>query len=110
VTLFHNQRLEVRQYDRSLVAYQRASVQSDFLSGLLNAGQAVILALGLTAVMAWSALSCGTGAMTPGDLVLANGLILQLWAPLAFLGWFYKEVRQSLVSLCFYISAFIYYP
>lgn len=100
VTLFNNQDLETNQYDKQLVAYQKASVESDFLSILLNAGQAVILAAGLTAVMAWAALYCASGGtMTPGDLVLANGLVIQLWAPLAFLGWFYAQLRQSLVDL-----------
>lgn len=66
------QNLEVSQYHRQLVAYQRASVQSDVLSGVLNAGQAVILAVGLTAVMAWAAFYCGAGTMTPGDLVLGR--------------------------------------
>jgi ABC-type transport system involved in Fe-S cluster assembly fused permease/ATPase subunit len=58
------------------------------MSALLNAGQAIILAFGMASVMFAAVLvgRDGLGA-TPGDLVMIQGLLLQLWAPLQFLGW-----------------------
>jgi ABC-type transport system involved in Fe-S cluster assembly fused permease/ATPase subunit len=88
--------LEVRSYDHGLVAYQQASVRLEVASAALNAGQALLLAAGMTAAMVSVATAPG---VTPGDLVMVQGLLLQLWAPLQFLGWFYRELRQSLVDM-----------
>lgn len=99
VKLFNNEQLEVDQYDAYLLGFQKASVATERVSATLNAGQSLVLTIGLTAVLAMAA-SGGTGAgVTAGDLVMAQGLLLQLWGPLQFLGWFYREVRQSLVDM-----------
>lgn len=88
--------LETQAYDKSLTAYQRASVRLEVASAALNAGQALLLAGGMTAAMIAAATMPG---VTAGDLVMVQGLLLQLWAPLQFLGWFYRELRQSLVDM-----------
>ncbi|GBF89046.1 metal ABC transporter permease [Raphidocelis subcapitata] len=105
VALFGNRDLEVAAYDHYLRGYQEAAIQTERLAATLNAGQAVVLCVGLTLVLISAVV--GTGAapgaraavVTPGDLVLLQGLLLQLWSPLQFLGWFYRELRQSLVDL-----------
>jgi ABC-type transport system involved in Fe-S cluster assembly fused permease/ATPase subunit len=51
--------------------------------------QAIILNLGVVAALG-AALLCSPGGVTPGDLVLIHGMLLQLWAPLQFLGWFFR--------------------
>lgn len=85
--------------------YHEAALQSERASSLLNAGQAVILACGMTTILAFAALGVWKPdpaiglASRVGDLVMANGLLLQLWAPLQFLGFFYRELRQSLVDM-----------
>ena len=107
VSVFGNVRLESRQYDGLLRSYHEAALGSERASSALNAGQAVILACGMTAVLVTAALGIGRGGLAAagpvaervGDLVMANGLLLQLWAPLQFLGFFYRELRQSLVDM-----------
>ncbi|KAG0582977.1 hypothetical protein M758_3G101900 [Ceratodon purpureus] len=99
VVQFNNQSLEVEQYNKLLQGYQSASLQAERLSAALNAGQAIILSIGIAAVMALAGLKVARGLSTVGDLVLANGLILQLSGPLQFLGFLYRDLRQSLVDL-----------
>ncbi|EIE23470.1 ABC family transporter: mitochondrial ATM1-like protein [Coccomyxa subellipsoidea C-169] len=99
VKLFNNEQLEVDEYDRYLVGYQQASVATETIAAVLNGGQGFVLAAGLTAVLASATLSTAVGSFTGGDLVMAQGLLLQLWGPLQFLGWFYRELRQSLVDM-----------
>ena len=107
VSVFGNVQLESKQYDGLLRSYHEAALGSERASSALNAGQAVILACGMTAVLFTAALGVGRGGLSAvgpvaervGDLVMANGLLLQLWAPLQFLGFFYRELRQSLVDM-----------
>jgi len=101
VTLFNNQALEVKQYDRYIKQYQSASGRTERLGAMLNGGQAIILALGMSSVMLTAVLlGRGPGGnATPGDLVMIQGLLLQLWAPLQFLGWLYRELKNSVVDI-----------
>ena len=99
VSVFHNQSKEVTTYDTMLTGFLQAAIKAEYASTLLNAGQAVILAAGMTAVLVAVAKGSVAGSMTVGDVVMAQGLLIQLWAPLQFLGFFYRELRQSLVDL-----------
>lgn len=86
------QALEVSEYDTVLSKLQKASIKTEGINATLNAGQSVILSIGLTAVLAVAALGSPGSTMTAGDLVLVQGLLLQLWGPLQVL----KLMRSSL--------------
>ncbi len=66
---------------------------------LLNIGQAAIIAIGLTAVMWMAAQGIVEGRLTVGDFVLANTYLIQLYLPLNFFGFVYREVKQALVDI-----------
>lgn len=92
VALFNNQQQEVTQYDTYLSQYQSAMISVEKLSATLNAGQAAILNTGIVAALVL-AVAVTPGGISAGDIILIQGMLLQLWAPLQFLGWFFRCVR-----------------
>ncbi|MGH7080936.1 MAG: ABCB family ABC transporter ATP-binding protein/permease [Acetobacteraceae bacterium] len=99
VKYFGNEDHEARKFDESLARYERAAVRSQVTLNMLNAGQAVIIAVGLAVVMLLAAEGVRAGTMTVGKFVLVNTYLLQLYQPLNFLGFVYREVRQGLLDM-----------
>jgi ABC-type transport system involved in Fe-S cluster assembly fused permease/ATPase subunit len=82
-----------------LKQYESAEVKNEASLGVLNIGQSVIIALAVTLLMILSAQGVVNGSLTLGDLVLINGLLIQLYIPLNFLGMVYREIKQSLADM-----------
>jgi ATP-binding cassette subfamily B protein len=99
VKYFGNEAHEARRYDASMQRYERAYVRSEVTLNALNFGQQAIVAVGLTAVMLLAAYRVAHGQMTVGDFVLVNTYLLQLFQPLNFLGFAYREIKQGLVDM-----------
>ncbi|MGH7122571.1 MAG: ABCB family ABC transporter ATP-binding protein/permease [Acetobacteraceae bacterium] len=99
VKYFGNEEHEARKFDESLARYERAAVRSQVTLNVLNAGQAVIVATGLAAVMLLAAEGVRAGTMTVGKFVLVNTYLLQLYQPLNMLGFVYRQVRQGLLDM-----------
>ena len=99
VKYFGNEEFEARRYDENLRKYENAAVQNEASLGLLNIGQAFIIALAVTALMYLAAEGVVKQAFTLGDLVLVNGLLIQLYIPLNFLGMVYREIKQALLDI-----------
>lgn len=99
VKYFGNEEHEARRFDRSLERYERAAVQSQVTLSLLNIGQGFIIAIGLVAVMGVAAAGVRAGEMTVGDFVLVNTFLIQLYMPLNFLGFAYREIKQGMVDM-----------
>lgn len=90
---------EARRFDASLRRYQKAAVTTKVSLALLNAGQAFVIAGGMTAVLLLAAEGIARGEMGLGDLVTINAFMLQLYQPLGFLGFVYRQIKQSLVDM-----------
>ncbi len=99
VKYFNAEEREKQRYDVSIARYERMSVKTYTSLALLNAGQAVIFTLGLTAVMAMSVGGVRSGENTIGDLILVNAMMIQLYQPLSYMGMVYRELRQSTIDI-----------
>ena len=99
VKYFGNERFEAERYDENLRRYERAAVTSESSLGLLNSVQALVIALAVSLLMWRAAEGIVAGALTLGDLVMVNALLIQLYIPLNFLGVMYREIKQAVVDM-----------
>ena len=99
VKYFGNEEHEARRFDLAMQGYESASVRSIVSLSIVNVGQGAIIALGLVAVMVMAGNGVIAGTMTVGDFVLVNTYLIQLYLPLNFLGFVYRQIRQSLTDM-----------
>ena len=99
VKYFGNEAHEATRYDSSLASYEKAAVKSVLSLTVVNVGQATIIALGLITVMYMAAQGVASATMSVGDFVLVVIYLIQLYMPLNFLGFVYRQIRQSLTDM-----------
>jgi ABC-type transport system involved in Fe-S cluster assembly fused permease/ATPase subunit len=99
VKYFNAEDVEAARYDKAMADYEVMAVRSRTSLSVVNIGQGTIIAFGLMAVMAMAGADIQKGNLTVGDFVAVNTYLLQLYLPLNFLGWVYRELRQALVDM-----------
>ena len=99
VKYFNAEDVEAARYDSAMADYEVMAVRSRTSLSVVNIGQGTIIAFGLMAVMAMAGADIQKGNLTVGDFVAVNTYLLQLYLPLNFLGWVYRELRQALVDM-----------
>jgi len=99
VKYFTNEAYEAQRYDESLEEWESARRRNRLSLFTLNAGQALIIASSQTAMLALAALGVLEGTHSLGDFVLINQFMLQLFIPLGFLGFVYREIKASLANI-----------
>ncbi|WP_414633262.1 ABCB family ABC transporter ATP-binding protein/permease [Cellvibrio sp. UBA7671] len=99
VKYFNNEQFEAETYDKFLANWETAKLKNRMSLLALNSGQALIIALAMTAMMWMAAQSVIDKEMTLGDLAMINAYMIQLFIPLNFLGFVYREIRRSLTDL-----------
>ena len=99
VKYFNNENYEARRYDDTLAVWEKAAVRNQTSLSFLNGGQGFIIAIGVTILMLLAGQAVMAGRMSIGDLVLVNAFLIQLYMPLNFLGFVYREIRHSLADM-----------
>ena len=99
VKYFGNEEYEASRFDESMARYEQAATTSNSSLSLLNIGQALIVGIGLTAIIIMAASEMVAGRMVIGDFVMVNMYMIQLYAPLNFLGFVYRQIKQSLIDI-----------
>jgi len=99
VKYFNNEKFEADRYDTDLSAWETARRKNRLSLFALNAGQAFIIAAAMTTMLALAAINVAEGKMTIGDFVLVNAFTMQIFMPLNFLGFVYREIRGSLTNI-----------
>ncbi|MDP2485305.1 ABCB family ABC transporter ATP-binding protein/permease [Pseudoalteromonas marina] len=99
VKYFNNEQFEAKTYDSFLANWESARLKNRMSLLALNSGQALIIASAITALMWLGSSDVVTGALSIGELVMINAYMIQLFLPLNFLGFVYREIRRALTDL-----------
>jgi ATP-binding cassette, subfamily B, heavy metal transporter len=99
VKYFTNEEFEAQRYDYELGKWETARRKNRLSLFSLNGGQALIVAVAMTAMMWLAAYRVTAGTMTIGDFVLINAFMIQLFLPLNFLGMVYREIKGSMANI-----------
>ena len=99
VKYFGNEAFEAQEYDRHLAGWEAARMKNRLSLAALNSGQALIIAGSVTLMMFMAAGQVASGDMSLGELVMINAYMIQLFIPLNFLGFIYREIREALTNI-----------
>ena len=99
VKYFGAEEREAKRYDEAIAKFTRAAVRNEVSLAWLNIGQSLITNVMMAGAMGFTVWGWSRGRFTPGDVVLVNSLLMQLFRPLDMLGWVYRSIRQGLIDM-----------
>ena len=99
VKYFNKESFECKRYTDLLKDWEQLAVRTQTTMSLLNFGQGLIIAIGLSMVILLAAHGVINGSLSLGDLILINTMMLQLFLPLNTLGIVYRSVRYALADM-----------
>ncbi|MGB1466640.1 MAG: ABCB family ABC transporter ATP-binding protein/permease [Alcanivorax nanhaiticus] len=99
VKYFTNEDFEADNYDDNLARWEDARRKNRLSLFALNGGQSLIIAAAMTAAMVLAAMEVTNQSMTLGDFVLINAFMMQVFMPLNFLGFVYREMKGAMTNI-----------
>ncbi|KKC39766.1 metal ABC transporter permease [Devosia epidermidihirudinis] len=99
VKYFANEKMEAERFDKAMAGYERSAIRIWTSLGFLNFGQAVIFYAGFLVIAIMSIVGVMNKTLTLGDFVLLNTFLMQIYRPLNFIGFVYRELRQGLTDI-----------
>ena len=99
VKYFGAEEREAQRYDKAVGSFTNAAIRNEVSLAWLNIGQSFITNAMMAGAMAFTVWGWSKGRFTPGDVVLVNSLLMQLFRPLDMLGWVYRSIRQGLIDM-----------
>jgi ATP-binding cassette, subfamily B, heavy metal transporter len=99
VKYFNNDTHEIKRFENTMLDWEEAAVKSQNTMSMLNFGQGGIIAIGVTGIVFMAANGVVENKLSLGDLVLINGMMLQLFIPLNFLGIIYRSLKYALADM-----------
>ncbi|UJW85610.1 ABCB family ABC transporter ATP-binding protein/permease [Devosia sp. SL43] len=99
VKYFANEKMEAERYDASMAGYERSAIRIWTSLGFLNFGQALIFYAGFLIIAIMAIVGVMNNTLTLGDFVLLNTFLMQIYRPLNFIGFVYRELRQGLTDI-----------
>jgi ATP-binding cassette subfamily B protein len=99
VKYFGAEEREAGRYGRAVRRYADAAVKNETSLAWLNIGQSLITNLMMAGAMAYTVWGWSRGRFTPGDVVVVNTFLAQLFRPLDLLGMVYRTIRQGLIDM-----------
>jgi ATP-binding cassette subfamily B protein len=99
VKYFANEKMEATRFDASMAKYEKSAIRIWTSLGFLNFGQALIFYAGTVIILVMAAIGVLNKQLTLGDFVLLNTFLMQIYRPLNFIGFVYREIRQGLTDI-----------
>jgi ATP-binding cassette subfamily B protein len=99
VKYFNAEERERRLYGRAVDRLAKSTVKIETSLAAMNIGQSLITNSLMGGAMAYTVWGWSRGQFSPGDVVVVNALLMQLFRPLDMLGTVYRTIRQGLTDM-----------